>query len=58
MGIRLSQQNLINKVGGRKKLSIELFPAPHSAPEKTAIQKMISEAVRKGEEINIAKYEN
>ena len=58
MGIRLSQQNLINKVGGRKKLEVELLPAPHSAPEKSKIQKLISDAVRKGEEIIIVKYEN
>ena len=58
MGIRLSQQNLINKVGGRKKLEVELFPAPHSAPEKSKIQKIITEAVRKGEEIIIVKYQN
>ena len=58
MGIRLSQQNLINKVSGRKKLEIQLFPTPHSPTEKSSLNKFINDAIRKGEDIIIAKYEN
>ena len=58
MGIKLSQHNAFDKLSGRKNIDIQLFVSPQSTTEKTVITKMISEAIRKGEDIIISRYKS